>query len=547
MTPDGAGGRAVRVIMVVALSLLAVLGTPGPAGAHAIVLSIDPADGATVETAPTTITVAFDEAIDVRDGAVTLLDDTGAAIAVDVETVGATLRISPRVGLGEGTFVVSWRVISADSHAVAGGSVFHVGAASLDDVSINDLGSPTGLGVLRGVADGLVYAGALTAIGACWFARRWSSTSVARVARTGAAVALGALVVAVAGRVGEFEASWSAMFDGEAWRGTLDGATGLLLLLTLGGLVLLVATSATSRFGVVAWTAGAVLVIAGLVAEGHTRSAEPGWLAGLAGVAHIGAGAAWLGGVAALAAVWRSSDPARRRAAAIDVSSAAIRAVAVVGVGGVVLAATVAPDLGAQIWSRWGMMVLVKVTLVAALVALGWYNRRFLLPGLAAPDGQADRSATLLGRTLRCELVLFAAVLAATATLVSSPPSSGATGAGNPTDDRPGDVVSERVALSSGVGTAHFELSPGTVGANELVVTFDDLDGRPLELIWDPIIEATAPDLGVGPLELLPEELDGGSYRAVVDLAIPGRWEITVQARTGTFESGRASIEVTVG
>jgi nitrogen fixation protein FixH len=47
-------------------------------------------------------------------------------------------------------------------------------------------------------------------------------------------------------------------------------------------------------------------------------------------------------------------------------------------------------------------------------------------------------------------------------------------------------------------------------------------------------------------LELLPEELGDGSYRAVVDLAIPGRWEITVQARTGTFESGRATIEVTI-
>jgi copper transport protein len=537
MTPDGAGGRAVRVITVLALSLLAVAATPGAAGAHAIALSIDPADGAVVESAPTTITVTFDEPVTVRDGAVTLLDDTGAAIAVDVDAIGTVLRISPSVGLGDGTFVVSWRVISADSHAVAGGSVFHVGAASLDDVAIDGLGSPTGLGVVRVVADGLVYAGALTAIGAWWFARRWSSTSVARVARTGAAVALGALVVAVAGRVGEFEAAWSAMIDGEAWRGTLDGAVGLLLVLTLGGLVLLVGAPVTSRFGVVAWAAGAALVIAGLVAEGHTRSADPDWLAGIAGVAHIGAGAAWLGGVAALAVVGRNSDPGRCREAAIDVSSVAIRAVAVVGVGGVVMTATVAPDLGAQIWSRWGVMVLVKVVLVAALVALGWYNRRFLLPGLAAPDGRADRSVTLLRRTLRCELVLFAAVLAATATLVSSPPS-----AGTPA----GDVVSERVELSSGVGTAHFELSPVTVGANELVVTFDDLDGRPLELIWDPIIEATAPDLGVGPLELLPEELDGGSYRAVVDLAIPGRWEITVQARTGTFESGRATIEVTI-
>lgn len=537
MTPDGAGGRAVRVITVVALSLLAVLGTPGAAGAHAIALSIDPADGAVVETAPTTITVTFDEPVTVRDGAVTLLDDTGAEIAVDAEADGATLRISPSAGLGDGTFVVSWRVISADSHAVAGGSVFHVGAASLDGVAIDGLGSPTGLGVLRVAADGLVYAGALTAIGAWWFARRWSSTSVARVARAGAIVALGALVVAVAGRVGEFEAAWAGMIDVEAWRGTLDGAVGLLLVLTLGGLVLLVGAPVTSRFGAVAWAAGAALVIAGLVAEGHTRSADPGWVAGLAGVAHIGAGAAWLGGVAALAVVGRNSDPGRRREAAIDVSSVAIRAVAVVGVGGVVMTATVAPDLGSQIWSRWGVMVLIKVVLVAALVALGWYNRRFLLPGLAAPDGRADRSATLLRRTLRCELVLFAAVLAATATLVSSPPS-----AGTPA----GHVVSERVELSSGVGTAHFELSPVAVGTNELVVTFDDLDGRPLELIWDPIIEATAPDLGVGPLELVPEELDGGSYRAVVDLAIPGRWEITVQARTGTFESGRATIEVTI-
>ena len=75
----------------------------------------------------------FSEPVDLGPHAVQLLDADGKAIATPAPSHAAArtprvLRLPP--GLARGTYVVAWRVVSADSHPVSGAFSFCIGAPS---------------------------------------------------------------------------------------------------------------------------------------------------------------------------------------------------------------------------------------------------------------------------------------------------------------------------------------------------------------------------------------------------------------------------------
>ncbi len=50
-------------------------------------------------------------------------------------------------------------------------------------------------------------------------------------------------------------------------------------------------------------------------------------------------------------------------------------------------------------------------------------------------------------------------------------------------------------------------------------------------------------DHGIEPISLSVHDLGGGAYHLPVDIPIAGRWIITVDVRTSTFETGTAQLE----
>ena len=117
--------------VLAALVWLAVL--PAVAGAHATIVRVTPADRSVVAKQPAEVTIRWSEPVDLGPDSVRLLDATGGSI----DTAKAAHRGSDRAtavlklpaGLKDGTYVVAWRVTSADSHPVSGAFSFSVGAA----------------------------------------------------------------------------------------------------------------------------------------------------------------------------------------------------------------------------------------------------------------------------------------------------------------------------------------------------------------------------------------------------------------------------------
>jgi copper transport protein len=113
-----------------ALALLAALGAASAASAHAVLLETDPTDGALLETAPDVMVILFNEPVNpVR---AQILDAAGNDItpANAITLDGPALRIALPTDLPVGSYIASYRVVSIDSHPIAGSIVFSVGQVS---------------------------------------------------------------------------------------------------------------------------------------------------------------------------------------------------------------------------------------------------------------------------------------------------------------------------------------------------------------------------------------------------------------------------------
>ncbi|HEY0698390.1 MAG TPA: copper resistance CopC family protein, partial [Micromonospora sp.] len=178
----------------------ALLGPAAPASAHAVLASSTPAADQVLSTAPAKVVLTFTESVREVPGTIRVIGPDGKRVDRGDPTFdGATVTIAVDPGGPRGTYLVSYRVISADSHPVAGGYSYSVGAPSAtpSDTDAGAASTDRAVQVAVSVAKFLGYAGLLllfggALVGLLLWPRRLSRAGPARV------VALGAGLVAVA-------------------------------------------------------------------------------------------------------------------------------------------------------------------------------------------------------------------------------------------------------------------------------------------------------------------------------------------------------------
>ena len=114
-----------RTLAVTVLAALALLLGTAPAFAHTRLESSDPADGASLDAAPQTVTLTFNEAIPAEFSTVTVIGPDGTAYQtgpVTAEDGRVSTAVSP---LGPaGRYEIGYRVVSDDGHPVTGSVSF---------------------------------------------------------------------------------------------------------------------------------------------------------------------------------------------------------------------------------------------------------------------------------------------------------------------------------------------------------------------------------------------------------------------------------------
>lgn len=140
---QGSLKQARRLLLAAGAGAALALSAAGPASAHAAMVGSDPEDGATVETAPASVSATFSEILDGPSTEIAVTGPDGEVIdAGDAEYDGDTFS-QPMLYTVPGEYTVAFRVISEDGHRVDGSVAFTVEDIP-DDLLAATASEPTG-------------------------------------------------------------------------------------------------------------------------------------------------------------------------------------------------------------------------------------------------------------------------------------------------------------------------------------------------------------------------------------------------------------------
>jgi methionine-rich copper-binding protein CopC len=115
-----------RSSTVLTIPLLLLLAT-GEASAHAFLDHAEPRVGNKVATAPHQVTLWFTQKLEPAFSTITVTNSSGQRVDTGKPRIsGSQMSVSLRPG-GSGTYHVTWRVLSVDTHTTDGSFTFQVG------------------------------------------------------------------------------------------------------------------------------------------------------------------------------------------------------------------------------------------------------------------------------------------------------------------------------------------------------------------------------------------------------------------------------------
>ena len=461
--------RSVRTRALAAAAF--VLLWPAVVFAHGALRKSEPANGATLRSAPRVIRLTFSEPPQLAFTRVELIGPDSERVALSALRVAAAdstaVIVADLIGpLRAGRYRITWQITSADGHPVRGVVAFRIAAdaaglatspmdsaatptlppAAVDTTSPAEATLPPAAAFGAGsweyaVIRLLTYTAILTVIGAVVFSlivvpgthhrmpdlgAAFAVDARARAARTGL-LATGALALLMIARlIAQSYAVRGAFPDAEFVRDVAGTPWGAGLLIGAASVIAL--AFALARKERAAWrlAAGAVLGLAvGTALSGHA-AASGQWTGAtvFSQALHILAAGGWLGalllvvvaGVPSTAGLAPTARGGVVRGMIDTFSPMALTFAGVLAVTGVIAAVLRLGAWSALTGSDYGRILLYKLGGVLLVLIAGAYNWLKLRPAI-----DADRVGTLR-RTATTELLLGFVVLIMTAWLVATPP-----------------------------------------------------------------------------------------------------------------------------
>lgn len=491
--------RRVVLWFLVGLGLLAAAGPlAGPVGAHATLESTSPANDEVVSSAPKQVTLTFDDTVTVNDDGVKVLDPRSNDVSEGPPTTQQDGKVVVQKvdAEAQGTYTVSYRVLSDDGHVIDGSYVFHVGhrtgsTAAVTTSSFDPLRLMNAFG--RWVAlSGALLVGGVVAMAS--FVDRGRPRDGGSGAATDAGVAPdtadddppdeapvevgswtgglrearfllipGAVSVLFGTALSLFASSadlaGGSLPDGfgqlgdfvsSSWAGSV---AGLRVLVALVLVLAVVGEPVLRRVPWLAWIC-ALAALALPSFGGHAWTASPAAIAVGSDVTHVLAAAAWVGGLGVLVLTWNGS---RDRAAGF--SRMALVAAPLTIATGLLNTWFQEQSLSAVVDTTHGRLALAKLIGALAMIAFGWVHRRQL--------ADAARWSTRVLTSYRIELIIGVAVVAFTAVLVGTVPGREVRATG----------VAVQVVRQAGDTTVRMQVDPATAGPNDVHLYYLAKDG----------------------------------------------------------------------
>jgi copper transport protein len=598
MVRIGAALIAVALVLVIA---------PSSAMAHAVLESTEPLSGSTTKQPVEEVVFKFSEPVEGSFGAIRVFDRRGARI--DQGEVfhpggrGPELGVRLKRGVPKGSYTATYRVISADSHPVAGGLVFSYGKASPTGASVSQLLSQQGSSgrvtdLVFGAAKAMQYGAIAAAVGAVFFllviylralastagaggAWREASEAFARRLRSvlliviAVGIVSGAAGIVLQGAKAAGVSFWDAL-DRQIVEDVLDTrfgtVWGIRTLVWAGfGAVLLGSLSAARRpvlrpasvgatglaqprLGPV-WLALLALPLGFLVISpalaGHASLEKPTWVLVPSDAVHVLAMSIWAGGLASLLFVLRAAtqrlevaDRTRLLAATLSRFSpwafACVIALLVTGLVQSWFLIGFFDEPSRLLDTPFGRAALIKFALLAGpLVALGAYNQRRLVPRLRELAA-AGHNPGATGFALRRSLrVEVVLIMGALAATAALTTYA-------PADYAPSGPVSKTASL--GPADLQLTVDPARVGPNEMhVYLIDKQNGTQYDKVKEMNVDLSLPAERLGPLKADVRKAGPGHYVMNGALfGVSGEWDVKMSARVSEFDAYYADVKVDI-
>ena len=509
-----------------------VAATALPASAHAVLEHSYPAAEAVLRARPVVVDLTFDETVLAASDALHVYDDHLQPVATSVTTHpggrGDEIAADLPADLAAGTYTVTWRVTSADTHVVSGSFEFSIGhrttvsggppTVQQDSVTLAASGLMRGLGYI-----GLV-AGPGALIVALWL---WPAGLARRRVRR--VLSGGGLLVAVATLLGfavqgalaagvplSRALTSSALHLGVDGRFGRAGLDRLALLVVLAELAVMY-RERLRQLRMFASVTGVALAATWSYA-GHAGTGSLVPLTFIADLVHVSAMATWLGGLLLLCTGVLPQAGEDAHAVVSRFSEWALAAVTLIVATGVFASWRNVRHWGALTGTSYGVILLIKICVVAVAIGIAMISRR-----LAARPLATDQSIGRLRRTVVAEAGFAVVVLGLTAALtgkaqayeVYAPPFTQSATDG-------GIVV-----------TVHLDRT--TVGTAQLVVSTRRVDGgvQQISQITGTLTELDPP---IGPLQIRFRSAGPGREIATVSFPDQGSWQVLLDVRTSAID-----------
>ena len=571
------GRRAARMGLIAGAVVLvwAALGLLPPgdtAFAHANLARASPVPNSVLDEAPSRVAIWFTEPIEPSLSEIQVLDAQGSRVDDGDSLVDTNDPLAMSVGLTpvpEGTYTVAWKNVSTvDGHRVRGSFVFSVGqpitGSAMEAPSEPLLQSPA-----EPFVRWVMLVSVLAMVGGLTFdllvsrpvlLSRRAEPSVRRVGAALASRSLKLMFLAVGlfiassivqlvlNAAAAHEVSFPGTLGSPLWSILADTEWGRLWLWRIGLSLAFLAALAVLLFESMRtrpeeeterWAVGARLLALGLgggILVTLSLTSHGAATTGIRSAAlfsdylHLAASAFWVGALFHFALgvplVLRCLPPGQRRACLAGlvprfstVAGLSVAVLIVTGIFGAWAQVTVAPALA----SPYGLTLVVKVVLVAFLLAVGALNLLWVRPGLA---GSVDRGRWLK-RLVAGEAALGIVVLASVGVLTSLEPARQVAA-------REGIGVSDSLTFQDTAEGAAItlEVEPGRVGPNTFTVSLEDRLGNPIATASDVSLRLAYLDADLGEETASAVSMGDGTYVMSQSLLnIAGAWQVELIVR----------------
>jgi copper transport protein len=567
---------------------------PAQVYAHPIITDSNPKQFQSLENPPDRVTVYFSEPIVLPYSQISVIDSEGnRADEGNPENYNgdtSTISVPLKTGIGEGTFTINTKVLSAvDGHVVDGSVVYSIGGGEADFSQIKSkskdifdlLSIDNSLSRIPG------YVGQIVIVGASfiflWIQKplskyEWIKSllqpnlylirrDLIKLIIIGNILVLFSIIATVL-----IQAS---AIGGSVWD-VLTTEFGKIILIRLGLALILLGflLFCYKKFKISKKEKDKVVYFIAIMCLGLSLLFTNSMISHSAALKSFGpilidyfhgiAASFWIGGLIFLTFIFVSKiflikdEELKAKIISMVIPRFSVIIIPVLGsisITGPILLWSIESNLSTTIASLYGKILIVKLILAAIMIILGGYHqfiteKRISTLSIKQIGEKGHTKQTLANQpnflkrfiwTLRIETLVGLCLLFVVSLMTNMVLPSGELPSSNITNSSQTVNLANQVQNNNDIYSTvvysenqkiEINLNPGRLGENKIFVEFSDYNNNPTANIINATIKLSQIERGIGPILIDMQKISNGRFNAVVPFSALGLWNVEIQGKT---------------